>query len=312
MRVRNAGKPRVLVVDDQEALRTLLSRLLDREGFDPIEAGDGERAVELYKTESPLVVVSDIMMPKMDGLALLTEIKRIDRNATVILMTGQGNEDVLLKALRDGATNFFKKPFNVKELIEEIRKVVDFRLEAARSTLFSPFLQEETKTFVIPRADSQYFPVINQITLQLPCIMPQEEILNIKIGIEEMITNALEHGNLGISFEEKSKALEEGRLAELVQERSRQSDMAGRMVHVTSHLSPELFEITIRDEGTGFNWHELPEVVPENLLTFNGRGIFLTKIYFDEVQYNGAGNEVTLRKRKKRVDGQPAPGGGSI
>ena len=132
------AKPRVLVVDDQEALRSLLARLLEREGFDPVQAEDGAQAVELYKSEAPLVVVSDIMMPRMDGLALLNEIRRIDRNATVILMTGQGNEDVLLKALRGGATNFFKKPFNVRELIEEIRKVVDFRLEAARSSLFSP------------------------------------------------------------------------------------------------------------------------------------------------------------------------------
>jgi two-component system, chemotaxis family, chemotaxis protein CheY len=61
-----------------------------------VQAEDGEQAIELFKTQAPLLVVSDIMMPKMDGLMLLTEIKRIDRNATVILMTGQGNEDVLL------------------------------------------------------------------------------------------------------------------------------------------------------------------------------------------------------------------------
>jgi len=297
--VSSAGKPRILVVDDQEALRSLLSHLLDREGFDPVQAGDGERAVELFKSHSPLVVVSDIMMPKMDGLTLLNEIKKIDRNATVILMTGQGNEEMLLKALRGGATNFFKKPFNVRELIEEIRKVVNFRLEAARSTLFSPFLLEETKKFVIPRSDSPYFPVINQITLQLPRLMPEEEILNIKVGIEEMIANALEHGNLGISFEEKNAAIDEGRLAELVEERGRLSDAAGRKVTVTSRLASDLFEITIRDEGEGFDWRKLPAVAPENLLAFNGRGIFLTKIYFDEVSYNETGNEVTLRKRKR-------------
>jgi two-component system response regulator MtrA len=69
--VSTGAKPRVLVVDDQEALRSLLARLLEREGFDPIQAEDGARAVEMYKTESPLVVVSDIMMPRMDGLMLL-------------------------------------------------------------------------------------------------------------------------------------------------------------------------------------------------------------------------------------------------
>jgi CheY-like chemotaxis protein/anti-sigma regulatory factor (Ser/Thr protein kinase) len=285
-------------VDDQEALRSLLARLLEREGFDAVQAENGARAVEMYRSESPLVVVSDIMMPRMDGLTLLNEIRRIDRNATVILMTGQGNEDVLLKALRGGATNFFKKPFNVRELIDEIRKVVEFRLEAARSSLFSPLLVEETKRFVMPRADSPFFPIINQITLQLPCLLPQEDILNLKIGIEEVITNAIEHGNLGISFKEKSKAIQEGRLAELIADRGRESDAAGRAVGITSRLSPRLFEITIRDDGKGFDWRTLPAVEPETLLAFNGRGIFLTKIYFDEVTYNDAGNEVTLRKHK--------------
>lgn len=293
------GKPRVLVVDDQESLRNLLSRLLAREGFDPIEAADGAQAIELFRTQAPLVVVSDIMMPRMDGLALLTEVKLIDPNAVVILMTGQGNEDVLLHALRGGATNFFKKPFNVRELIDEIRKVVNFRIEAARSTLYSPFLTRESKSFIVPRADSPYFPIINQVTLQLPCILPEDQVINLKIGIEEMITNALEHGNLGITFQEKSRALEDGSLPALLAERGRQSDAAGRKIYISSVITPEAFQITIRDEGNGFDWRALPDVAPETLMTFNGRGIFLTKIYFDEVMYNDNGTEVMLRKRSR-------------
>ncbi len=300
--VSSGGKPRVLIADDQEALRKLLSRLLEREGFEPVEAADGEQAVELYRAQAPLVVVSDIMMPRMDGLSLLTEIKRIDRNAVVILMTGQGNEDILLRALRGGATNFFKKPFDVRDLIQEIRKVIDFKLEAARSTLYSPFLVGETKSFVIPRADSAFFPIVNQITLQLPCVLPEEQILNLKIGIEEMITNAVEHGNLGITFEEKNRAIFDGTLAALMVERGRLSDAAGRRVHIFSSLAVDEFEITIRDEGSGFDWRSLPDVVPEHLMTYNGRGIFLTKIYFDEVRYNERGTEVTLRKRGKQRD----------
>ena len=290
----------MLIVDDQEALRGLLSRLLLREGFEPIEAADGVQAVELFRTRSPLVVVSDIMMPRMDGLALLNEVKRIDRRAVVILMTGQGNEEILLGALRGGATNFFRKPFNVKDLLAEIRKVVDFRIGAARSTLFSPFLTAETKSFVIPRADSAYFPIVNQITLQLPCILPEEDILNLKIGIEEMITNALEHGNLGISFEEKNKAIADDMLPELLAERGRKSDAAGRTIRISSRLTLDAFEVTVRDEGQGFDWRSLPAVASQNLMSFNGRGIFLTKIYFDEVVYNNTGTEVTLRKQAQR------------
>ena len=67
---------------------------------------------------------------------------------------------------------------------------------------------------------------------------------------------------------------------------------------MNSHLTSERFEITIRDEGDGFDWQSLPAVAAENLFAFSGRGIFLTKIYFDEVRYNEQGNEVTLVKRR--------------
>ncbi len=303
--VRSATRARVLVVDDQQGLRQLLCKLLEREGFDALEAADGQQAIEMFRAEPPLVVVSDIMMPRMDGLALLNEVKRIDRNTTVLLMTGQGNEEVLLKALRGGATNFFKKPFNVRDLVDEIRKVVDYRTEAALTTLFSPFLVEESKSFVLPSAAVPYYPVINQITLQLPCLLPESEILNLRIGIEEMITNAIEHGNLGISFDEKNRAIENGTLAELVAERGRRSDAAGRKVRVRSRLAPDVFEVVVSDDGEGFDWRSLPSVAPENLLAFNGRGIFLTKIYFGEVIYNDVGNEVTLRKRPTARDAAP-------
>ncbi|HET6487352.1 MAG TPA: response regulator, partial [Spirochaetia bacterium] len=270
--MRSAVRPRVLVVDDQQGLRQLLCKLLEREGFEALEAADGQQAIEIFRADPPLVVVSDIMMPRMDGLALLNEVKRIDRNTTVLLMTGQGNEETLLKALRGGASNFFKKPFNVRDLVDEIRKVVDYRTEAALTTLFSPFLVEESKSFVIPTSTSPYYPIINQITLQLPCLLPESEILNLRIGIEEMITNAIEHGNLEITFDEKNRAIENGSLAELVADRGRRSDAAGRTVRVSSRLTSELFEVSVQDDGRGFDWRSLPSVAPENLLAFNGRG----------------------------------------
>ena len=303
--VGNGVNPVVLVVDDEEPLRALLTRLLEREGFSAFSASDGQEAIRLFRDQSPLVVVSDIRMPRMDGLTMLTEIRKIDRGAAVILMTGQGNEEILLSALRGGATNFFKKPFSNRELIDEIRRVVGFRLEAERSSFYSPYAMEETKSFVLPAGVASYYSIINQLTLQLPTLVQPEEILNLKIGIEEMITNAIEHGSLGISFEEKSQAIKEGTLAELVSRRIEEARLAGRRIFITSRLSSELFEVTVRDEGSGFDWRKLPAVAPENLLAYNGRGIFLTKIYFDEVQYNDAGNQVTLRKYRSLAKDQP-------
>ncbi len=293
------GKAKILIADDQDALRALLSRQLSREGFEPIEAKDGERAIELYKVLKPPVVISDVVMPKMDGLTLLKEIKKIDSWAAVILMTGHGNEEMVLKALQGGATSFFKKPFNVQELIREIHKIFRYRVEVLRSSLFSPFLLEETKSFSLETGNPLYYPIINQITLQLPNLLDESEILNLKIGIEEMITNAIEHGNLGISFQEKNAAIARGGWGDLLSERLRQNDNADKRVKIHSSISADAFRIVIEDEGGGFDWRNLPAVIPENLFTFSGRGIFLTKIYYDEVIYNEAGNQVTLIKRKK-------------
>jgi DNA-binding response OmpR family regulator len=297
--VGNGGKSKILIADDQDALRSLLSKLLSREGYEPIEARDGESAIELYRAIKPPVVVSDIMMPKMDGLSLLQEIKAIDPGAAVILMTGHGNEDILLKALQGGATNFFKKPFDIRGLIKEINKIFQYKVETVRNHLFSPYFVEETKSFALKTGDPQYLPIVNQITLQLPCLLAESEVLNLKIGIEEMIVNAIEHGNLGISSTEKNLAIEDGKLGDLFAERLRLGDNGSKRVFISSRISADAFLISVCDEGEGFNWRSLPDLLPENLLAYNGRGIFLTKIYFDEVRYNEKGNEVTLLKKRK-------------
>ena len=120
---------KVLIVDDQHVLRTVLAKFMHKEGLTPIEAENGEAAVATYMRECPAVVLSDIMMPRMDGLTLLNEIKQIDSKAAVVLMTGYGNEEILLKALRGGAANYFKKPFNFREVISELRQVAKTGIE---------------------------------------------------------------------------------------------------------------------------------------------------------------------------------------
>ena len=77
----NLHSPRILIADDQDALRKLLVKYMLKAGLEPIEAENGKRAIELYRLMRPSVVLSDIMMPEMDGLTLLKEIKKIDKQA---------------------------------------------------------------------------------------------------------------------------------------------------------------------------------------------------------------------------------------
>jgi DNA-binding response OmpR family regulator len=293
----------ILVADDQELIRSMLSRSIDKAGFNVIAVADGQAAIDVYRLEHPSVVISDIQMPKMNGLTLLKEIKKIDERAFVILISGYGNEEILLQALRGGAINFFRKPFNVEEVIDVLRQSLRHRERTVYPELVVPALEEEEKRFIIIPIETNIIPVINQITLNLGARFPDAEIINLRIGIEEMINNAIEHGCLDIGFEEKNAALHNGTFGKLVRDKANRTASRPRRAYVHSRLTPEEFTVTVRDEGRGFDWRGLPSPSTKHLLQFNGRGVFLTKIFFDTVEYNATGNEVTLRKRRRPAGG---------
>jgi CheY-like chemotaxis protein/anti-sigma regulatory factor (Ser/Thr protein kinase) len=296
--IETGTNQKVLIVDDQHALRAVLAKFLRKEGLIPLEAEDGESAIALYTSERPAVVLSDIMMPRMDGLTLLNEIKKIDAKAAVVLMTGYGNEEILLKALRGGAANYFKKPFSFREVIQVLQHLIRHRAAMELGVQSSPYLIRERREFILETGAADIFPVIEQITLAIQSLVPEQVILNLKVGIEEMLKNAIEHGNLGISAEEKNDALEKGCFSSLLGEKLALDGNAKKKILITAEISREEFRITIEDEGAGFDWRSLPNLQAESLLHFSGRGIFLTRIYFDEVIYNNRGNRVTLIKSK--------------
>jgi len=293
----NLHSARILIVDDQDSLRKLLVKYMLKAGLEPIEAENGKRAIELFRLMRPSVVLSDIMMPEMDGLTLLKEIKKIDKQASVILMTGYGSEEVLIESLRSGATNYFKKPFNFQKITEVIKHIIKYRADLDSTQYYSPFITEEEKKFVFTTEEADIFPIINQIAINLARLVPTAEILNLKIGMEEIFKNAVEHGNLNISAEEKNQALDQGVFGKLINSRLQQNGNGRKKIFITAKLDQEAFSVTIRDQGKGFNWKSLPQPTAESLLSFSGRGILLTRIYFDEVFYNDRGNEVTLVKQ---------------
>jgi DNA-binding response OmpR family regulator len=291
---------KILVVDDQELIRQILTRYLTRSGYDVVNAQNGEEAITLYRIEHPALVISDIQMPKMNGLDLLREIKAIDERAFVILISGHGSEEILLQALRGGAINFFRKPFQVEEVVEVLQQVLRHRETIVFPELDTPTLREEEKRFAFTPPGPNILPLINQIVLNARPLFSDADIINIRIGIEEMLNNAIEHGCLGIGFDEKNTALHDGVFEELV--RKKTAELAGqpRQVLVSSRLTGSTLEVVIRDEGKGFDWQGLRLPAQENLLHLNGRGIFLTRIFFDAVEYNERGNEVTLRKTRTK------------
>jgi DNA-binding NtrC family response regulator len=122
---------KVLVVDDEESSRKGLTALLSNWGYGVEEAADGERALEKARAAMPSVIITDLVMPKLDGLALLKALQDEVPFATVVLLTGQGTIDTAVAAMKEGAYDFLTKPVDVPRLKVLIPKAAE-RAEAVR------------------------------------------------------------------------------------------------------------------------------------------------------------------------------------
>lgn len=116
---------KILVVDDSEFLRLRISKMLSGEGHEIIEAENGTMAVSAYKSARPNLVLMDITMPEMDGLAALKEIRSCDPKAKVVMMTVLGQEASVLEAIKSGARNFMVKPFERNRVLNTISKQLE-------------------------------------------------------------------------------------------------------------------------------------------------------------------------------------------
>jgi len=125
------------------------------------------------------------------------------------------------------------------------------------------------------------------------------------MGLTELLVNAVEHGNLGITYHEKAELLDRGDLRAEIERRLALPDRASRRVKVTFRRAPDQLTTWIEDEGEGFDWRPYLDYDPERALDPNGHGIAIARgVCFDDVTYHGRGNVVAATVRL----GEAAPG----
>ncbi len=119
---------RILIADDEASLRLLMQEVMQREGYRVETAADGEAAVALAREQDFDVTILDVKMPKMDGMAALREIRRLHPGMIVVMITAFESRQVALEAVRQGAYDFFNKPFELDELRVVVRRAVEKKL----------------------------------------------------------------------------------------------------------------------------------------------------------------------------------------
>ena len=118
---------KVLVVDDKQMMRDSVGATLQRAGFQVVAAADGSTALQHVARHRPAAVITDLKMPEMDGLELLTRLRAADDQLPVVLMSAYGSVDAAVKAMKSGAFDFIQKPFEGDQLVMTVRRAVEHR-----------------------------------------------------------------------------------------------------------------------------------------------------------------------------------------
>lgn len=294
----------IVVVDDEEVIRFTLQKKLSRLGYNVISLEKAEDVLYLLKSGDQKIdlVISDIKLRKMDGIDLLTRIRNMDEPIPVLLITGHGNVEDAIKALRYGASDFIRKPFDINEVASSVRSILRSKYEKRLAASFAQYTLYEKCIYQLP-VDSS---VINTISFKLTKDLVPMDLCNsttaenISLALREAISNAMYHGNLEISSDVRG----EGGIKAFNEEIEKRKDdpkYKDRHVKIRYELTPDYVEYEIEDEGPGFNFEALPDPRdPENFFKDSGRGLLIIRIHMDEVSWSDRGN--TIRLRKYRVD----------
>ncbi|MBI5761031.1 MAG: response regulator [Planctomycetales bacterium] len=290
---------RILVVDDSPVDRRLAGRLLEKKAdVEVFYAENGRLGLEQVEQHVPDLVVTDMQMPELDGLELVSTLKKLYPLLPVILMTAAGSEEIAVQALQRGASSYVPK----RKLAEELADVAIRVLSMSR--------EQRTQARVLNRMQrwETEFIVENdlEIVLSLSAHLQQNfggmricepsEGLRVGIALEEALLNAYYHGNLEVSSDLREQDFQS--YYDLAAKRASENPYLDRRIHVTAKLSREEAVYVIRDDGPGFNHSSLPDPTdPANLERPYGRGLMLMRTFMNDVSYNATGNEVRLVKR---------------
>ena len=292
----------ILVVDDSDVDRCLVGGLLTSNPDYQVRFADcGGTALAEMSRALPDLVVSDLVMPGIDGLELVAQVRTLYPLVPVILLTAHGNEAIAFEALERGAASYVPKSRQAERLTETVDRVVA-RLKAhrIRNRLQDCPARMEC-TFYLGNEPGLIRPAIDLIQHNLSAIGTGDAMEQIRIGIalEEALLNALYHGNLEISAAELSTARTvgpTGAVEQLLKERTLRSELRDRRIVVDVYITSHTARFVIRDDGAGFDPREISRSATECFEDGGNRGTMLMYTLMDEVLYNEAGNEVTLIK----------------
>lgn len=175
------------------------------------------------------------------------------------------------------------------------------KMEPVAESLTEKYCEYEHRKFSFGSHINIANLIVNAVSQNLQKYFDESDSMSIKIGIKEMIVNAIEHGNLNITYEEKTQATAQDNLLNLINERKELPQNKNKKITVLYSLNSRRVMYLVRDQGDGFDHEKVRDSFKVNLDQFHGRGIKISTACFDILKYNEKGNEVRMIKYVSKV-----------
>lgn len=291
-------KRKILVIDDEannlEIIEGFL-RIGHFEDYDIIKCQSPQDGLKLLLEDSKEidVIILDQMMPGMSGLELVKKLKEtpILKRIPVIMQTASDDKIQLVEGFKLGVYHYLIKPYLPSVLNAVVRGALDVynkQRELSVALGHSKLLYEcvENASFKINNLDQA-----NKISVSLAQLFPNPE--KVVLGISEILVNAIEHGNLNISYEEKSELNLKSQWKAEIDKRLNLPEYKDKAVTIHFTKTKDEIVLSVKDEGKGFDYKRYMEFDPTRSTHNHGRGIaFANNISFDKLEYVGTGNQV--------------------
>ena len=292
-----SANPIILLVEEQPAAIDTLSGYLEDTAYNLISATDGHSAWEMLLAD-PVhydAVILDHRVCGPDGMPVFEKMQchQVLQGVPAILQTEPADQSRLARVASNGVLSWLAKPFDRAQLLGALAMALRNRVcyrsypgEPGRIGDTPDLQHEATFTFKTMHSARELATLLANT-----CPEPQRVV----VGLAELLLNAVEHGNLGISFAEKSRLRREERWEEEVAARLADQANTAKDVWVEYVREPNRVRILIRDQGDGFDWRSHLEMDPAQATGLHGRGIAIARLMsFDNIEYRGSGNEVEV------------------
>jgi CheY-like chemotaxis protein len=295
--------PKVLAVDDEEFNLDILTDFLTDAGYEVVSAQGGEQGLARLKQHPDVdVIVIDRMMPNMDGLEMLKHLKKDElyKDIPVIMQTAAASSQQILEGIQAGVYYYLAKPYDEALLLSIVKAAL---LECKARLEMRDEVQKQRRTLGLMERARFRFRTIeenNNLCYFIANCFPNPA--DAVYGLNELMVNAIEHGNLGITYDEKSDLVQNGIWREEVERRLQLPQYAEKFATLEYEVQEKNLVVTIKDQGRGFNWQNYVDFSPQRAMDPNGRGIAIAKVRsFPHLEYRGLGNEVVCTLPKEQI-----------